>query len=243
MMSRRTAESRASFFLPLLEPGMRVLDVGCGPGTITLGLAEAVLPGGACVGVDLEPSQVALARATAAGAGNVAFEVASIYALPFADETFDAVFSHALFEHLARPLDALAELRRVLRHGGVAGVCSSDWGGAVIEPRTDDVETALRCHLRLRRKAGGDPYTGGRLPALVESAGFADAHASTQHEVDMPYRDFARYIGARIEAAARDAAGPERSELLLGAAAARRWEQHEGGVITQPWTAVTARRP
>jgi SAM-dependent methyltransferase len=242
MMSRRTAQGRAAFFLPLLAPGMGVLDVGCGPGTITLGIAEAVLPGGTCIGVDLEASQVERARATAAGVDNVEFEVASIYALPFAEESFDAVFSHALFEHLARPADALAEIRRVLRRGGVAGICSSDWDGAVIDPRTDDVETALRCHFRLRREAGGDPFAGGRLSALVASAGFADVRSSTQHEMDMPYPDFARYIATRIEAAARVAPAPERPELLLGAEAARRWEQLEDGRITQPWTAVTACR-
>jgi SAM-dependent methyltransferase len=242
MMSRRTAESRAGFFLPFLETGMRILDVGCGPGTITLGLANAVAPGGTCVGVDLASSQVELARAaaTGGGVGNVAFEVSSAYALPFPDRSFDAAFSHALFEHLARPADALAELRRVLRPGGVAGICSSDWEGAVIEPRTDDVDAALECHFRLRRRAGGDPFAGGRLPALVEAAGFVEVRASTRHEIDMPYRDFARYVGTRIAAAAAEAAEPERSELLPGVEAARRWEEQAGGVITQPWTAVTA---
>src|SRR5712691_3778078 len=137
MMSSRTAGRRARFLLPFLANGMDALDVGCGPGTITLGLTEAVAPDGSVVGVDVEPSQVDAARATAhdAGVTNVDFHVGSVYELPFAAERFDAVLAHGLVEHLARPDDALRELRRVLRAGGVVGVCSSDWSSAVVEPR------------------------------------------------------------------------------------------------------------
>ena len=97
--------------------------------------------------------------------------------MPFSGKSFDAVLSHAVFEHLARPLAALAELRRVLRPGGVLGVCSSDWGDAQIEPRGEDVDLALRCHLLLRRKAGGDPYAGARLPGWIEAAGFTSSRS------------------------------------------------------------------
>ena len=78
MMSSRTARHRARFFLPALRRGMRVLDVGSGPGTITLGLASRVAPGGAVVGIDLEESQVEFAQreATRAGERNVAFQSA-----------------------------------------------------------------------------------------------------------------------------------------------------------------------
>jgi SAM-dependent methyltransferase len=245
MMARRTAESRAGFILPFLRPGMRVLDIGCGPGTITLGLARAVSPGGSCVGIDMAASQIELARAAARDldADGVAFETGSVYALPFADGSLDLVHSHAMFEHLARPDAALAEIRRVLRPGGIVGICSSDWAGAIVDPRTDDVEIALRCHLQLRRRAGGDPFTGGRLPGWIEDAGFVDASATVQHEVEMSYGAFGRYVGTRIEAAAHEAPEAERAALLEGAAAARRWSAHEGGSLSQPWTAVTARRP
>jgi SAM-dependent methyltransferase len=244
MMASRTAAERAAFFLSSLAPGMRVLDAGCGPGAISVGLAQAVSPGGSCTGFDREPSQVELARAAAAAARvEIQFEVASIYELPFADATFDAVLSHAVFEHLARPDAALGELRRVLCPGGVLGVCSSDWSGAEIEPRDDDVELALRCHLQLRRNAGGDPDAGGRLPVWVEAAGLVVTQVTREHHVDMPYDAFARYIGTRIEAAAVDAPAPERDDLLAGAAAARRWAQRSDGRLTQPWTAVLARRP
>jgi SAM-dependent methyltransferase len=241
MLTRRTAATRAAFVLPFLAPGMRVLDVGCGPGTITRGLAEAVAPGGTCVGIDVEASQIELARAGAAG--NLSFEVGSAYALPFPDGSFDAVFSHALFEHLARPADVAAELHRVLRPGGVIGVCCSDWGDAFVEPRTADVDEALACHLELRRRAGGDPFAGASLERWIEQAGFAQVDAQIRHEVDMSYGAFARYIGSRIEASAREASGCERERFAAGAAAAARWAEHDDGRLTQPWTAVTARRP
>jgi ubiquinone/menaquinone biosynthesis C-methylase UbiE len=242
MMASRTAASRAGFFIRALAPGMDVLDAGCGPGTITAGLARCVAPGGSCTGVDREASQIELARAATAGLG-VTLAAASIYDLPFADGSFDAVLSHAVFEHLARPADALAELRRVLRPGGVAGVCSSDWRDARIEPRNDDVELALRCHVQLRRQAGGDPYAGDKLPAQVAAAGFVDAQVMREHHVDMPFHTFVRYIGTRIDAAARIAPSGERDALLAGAAAARRWEQIEDGSLSQPWTSVLARKP
>jgi hypothetical protein len=70
----RTAASMAGFFLPHLRPGMRVLDCGCGPGSITVGLAEHVAPG-EVIGIDLDPTHIALAqrRAAAAGPANVRF--------------------------------------------------------------------------------------------------------------------------------------------------------------------------
>jgi SAM-dependent methyltransferase len=242
MLRERSAAARADWFLPRLAPGMRLLDVGCGPGTITVGLAAAVAPGGSCLGIDAEPSQIELARAAAQRAGvPVELAVGSAYELPVADASVDAAFSHALYEHLARPAAAAAELARVVRPGGIAGLCSSDWGDVRIDPRTDDVERAIRGHLELRRRAGGDPFAGPALPGLLEAAGFAIVDVRVRHEVDMPYPVYARYIGARLSAAAQHAGGAERDELLEGAAAAARWALQDG-VIAQPWTAVVGRR-
>ncbi len=137
----------------------------------------------------------------------------------------------------------LAELRRVVRPGGLIGVCCSDWSEAAVDPRTEDVELALACHLELRRRAGGDPFAGAQLEGWVAAAGFVGVQAWTQHEVDMSYSDFARDIGARIEAAVDDAKDGERERMQAGAAAARRWALAVEGRLTQPWTAVTARRP
>src|SRR5262249_8436557 len=91
-MSQRTAETHGAFFLEQLRPGWRLLDAGCGPGTITMGLARAVQPG-LVVGIDIEESQLASARERAEREGlNVEFRRASVYELPFQDGSFDAVF-------------------------------------------------------------------------------------------------------------------------------------------------------
>ena len=106
----RTAASMAGFFLPHLCPGMRVLDCGCGPGSITVGLAEHVAPG-EVIGIDLDPTHIALAqrRAAAAGLANVRFARADIYTLPFPDAAFDAVFCQSLLSHLREPAQALGK--------------------------------------------------------------------------------------------------------------------------------------
>src|SRR5262245_892986 len=108
---RRTAEKQAAFFLPHLRSGMKLLDCGCGPGSITLGLAAAVARG-EVVGVDLDSEKIAQAQGSAAKAlvTNLRFETADIYALPFPDASFDAVFSHAVFQHLRDPMAALREI-------------------------------------------------------------------------------------------------------------------------------------
>src|SRR5262245_38433254 len=110
-MARRTLQSHGQFFLGYLAPGLSVLDCGCGPGTITLGIARAVQPG-AVTGVDFGISQIARAtdRAAADAVANVNFRVADCYALPFEDEAFDRIFSNALLEHLSDPVRALKEM-------------------------------------------------------------------------------------------------------------------------------------
>jgi SAM-dependent methyltransferase len=177
-MAARTAARDAAFLLAHLQPGMRLLDVGCGPGSITLGLAEAVAPGEA-VGVDLQPEQVEQARARAAASGAGArFDVADIYRLPFPDASFDAVFANGVLMHLGEPLRALAELRRVLRPGGIAGVRDPDFGTSLYAPATPLLDRWLEVRVRVRRHNGGDPFVSRRYRQLLLEAGFARAAAS-----------------------------------------------------------------
>ena len=110
MFAERTASREAAFFLPYLRPGMQMIDVGCGPGSITVGLAEAVAPGNV-VGIDFQPTQIEQARDLAAkrAVANVRFEVADAYRVPFPDHSFDAAFAHAVLTHLREPVRALVE--------------------------------------------------------------------------------------------------------------------------------------
>src|SRR4029453_19077494 len=170
-LALRTAAKEAAFFLPMLRAGMRVLDLGCGPGSITLGFAQTVAPGEA-VGVDLQPSQVAQAQALSAAREvmNVRFEVADVYRLPFPDGSFDAVFAHAVLMHLREPVRALVEMRRVLRPGGFAGVRDTDWGGRIHSPKTPLVKQWYDLMIQVRHRNGGDPFVGRRHRELLLEA-------------------------------------------------------------------------
>lgn len=182
-LAARTASRDAAFLLPRLRPGMRVLDVGCGPGSITLGLAEAVSPG-EVVGVDIQPAQVEQARTLAASreVRNVRFEAASVYALPFPDRCFDAAFANGVVMHLAEPVQALAELGRVLRPGGIAGVRDPDFGASLYAPMTPLLERLLALRAQVRRHNGGDPFRPRDYRRLLLEAGFTRAEAGASVE-------------------------------------------------------------
>ena len=176
-LATRTASRHAGFFAPHLRSGMRLLDVGCGPGSITAGLAQAVAPG-EVVGIDLQPTLIERARTAARGVANLRFEVGDLYRLPFADGSFDAVFANGILMHLAEPLRALAELRRVLRSGGIAGVRDPDFGAALYAPSTPLLEQWLALRIRVRQHNGGDPFLARHYRRLLLEAGFLRAEAS-----------------------------------------------------------------
>ena len=179
IMALRTAAKEAAFFMSHLRPGMRVLDVGCGPGSITLGLAEAVAPAEA-VGIDFQPAQVAQAQAlsVARGVMNSRFEVADVNRLPFPDGSFDAVLAHAVLMHQREPLLALAEMRRVLRPGGIVGVRDCDWGGRIHAPTTLLIEKWYDLTIKIRQRNGGNPFMGRHHRRLLLEAGFVSPEAS-----------------------------------------------------------------
>jgi len=178
MHARRTTDYLA-FLLPHLRPGMDVLDCGCGPGSISIGVAALVAPG-RLEGIDLDAERVAQATARAAeqDVTNAAFRRGDIYALPFEDARFDAAYASHVLEHLPDPVAALREVHRVLRPGGVVGVCSPDNGGIVFWPPDPHVERWLASHETIRRHDGADNLVGRRLRRVLLDAGFACAEAS-----------------------------------------------------------------
>ncbi|HEV7195701.1 MAG TPA: class I SAM-dependent methyltransferase, partial [Pedococcus sp.] len=118
----RTAQNSAAYLLPNLAPGLSVLDVGCGPGTITADLALLVAPG-EVVGIDASEEVVAQAAEVAGSGGlsNLRFEVGDLFALEYPDESFEVIHLHQVLQHLSDPVEALVSLRRVLAVGGGAG--------------------------------------------------------------------------------------------------------------------------
>ena len=177
--AKRTADKDAAFFLPLLRPGMRLLDVGCGPGSITAGLAKHVAPG-ETIGVDASRSVIDTARSLRdASLQSLKFEVGSIYAPPFKPESFDAVFAHQVLQHLARPVDALAQMRNLLKPGGVVGVREVDWGSATFYPENDGMRRFLHLYYDLAHRNGGEPNAGRHMRRWFREAGFAETRITT----------------------------------------------------------------
>lgn len=233
-LTRRTLDSHGAFFVPYLASGMHVLDCACGPGSITQGIARAVAPG-AVTGIDMSASQIAMATARAQGEGitNATFREASIYELPFPDASFDAVFSHALLEHLGEPVRAAKECLRVLKPGGVIGVATPDWDGFIVAPETPELVAAVCMYREAQDTNGGDTRTGRKLGTILREAGFVAPRMQARYENYDPSRVIGDVISLQLQ---RD--GHDRL-----AEAVREWQTDLEGLWAQAWVSCVARKP
>jgi len=244
-MTHRTLDSHAAFFKPYLKPGIKLLDCGCGPGTISLGLAQAIAPG-TVIGIDREASQIVIAAENAVkhAIANASFQQANIYDLPFADESFDAVFSHALFEHLQEPPKALQEILRVLKPGGIVGLRSPDWSGFLIAPSTPEVDQAMSYYKCLQQQNGGNLEIGRELRALLRKAGFINIKASASYQCYEPLGLATEYLALQIEATVNIPQGWEEEayDVIRMSNALRKWSQHPDGFFAQTWCEVVGQK-
>ncbi len=170
----RTAENSAGYLLPLLRRSQSVLDVGCGPGTITSDLARLVAPG-CVVGIDPSTDVLDEARQAAAEAGvdTVTFEEGSVYGLRFEDGSFDVVHAHQVLQHLGEPQAALAEMARVCRPGGIVAARDSDFPTMRFYPDDEDLARAIATYGRLTERNGATWDAGRRLLAWARGVGFS----------------------------------------------------------------------
>lgn len=176
----RTAQNSASFLLSHLSSGDTLLDVGCGPGTITMDLAELVAPGHV-IGIDRSNEVIERAReaAEARDLSNLSFEVGDVYTLEFEDSSFDVVYAHQVLQHLSDPVRALKEMRRVLRVGGCLGVRDADYGEFTWSPSNERLERWMELYHQITRRNGAEADAGRFLVSWVESAGFESLESST----------------------------------------------------------------
>jgi ubiquinone/menaquinone biosynthesis C-methylase UbiE len=158
---------------------MRLIDCGCGPGSITVDLAQAVTPGEA-IGIDLREEALTHGRQLARDRGitNVTFQVANVYQLPFPDASFDAAWACAVLQHLAAPLEALKEMRRVLKPEGVIGIVDGSSTITFRYPTNPLLEALDKLRGLERAYRTGRPSDALQLRALLREAGFTRTQAS-----------------------------------------------------------------
>lgn len=238
----RTAANSAAYLLGSLRPGMRVLDVGCGPGTITADLAEHV-PGGRVTGVDRAPEVLRTARATAAARGltGVDFAVGDVHALGFRDGGFDVVHAHQVLQHVGDPVGALREMARVTRPGGLIAVRDADYAAMTWYPSSPGLDAWRDLYRAVARANGGEPDAGRRLKAWANEAGLTGVTASSSTWTYATTEERAWWSGlwaerTRASAFAGQAVGgghATREELEAVAEAWRAWGAQEDG-----WFAV-----
>lgn len=178
--SRRGAVDSAGYLLAHLRAGMDLLDVGCGPASITADLAERVAPG-RVVALDSASGALEAARATLSERGlseQVELTCGDVMALPFEDGSFDVVHAHQVLQHLADPVGALAEMRRITRPGGIVAVRDAVYSAMTWFPEPAGMEQWRSVYMATARDNGGEPDAGSRLLSWARAAGFSNASAS-----------------------------------------------------------------
>ena len=246
----RTAENSCGYLLTQLAPGLDLLDVGCGPATITVDLARRVAPG-RVVAVDNAAAVLPEARRRIADAG-VAVEVdqADVYRLPFADASFDVVHAHQVLQHLTDPVAALAEMRRVRRPGGVVAARDSDYPAMAWFPEEPGLDRWLELYLQVARGNGAEPAAGRRLLGWAQAAGFAQVEPSASVWCFATPVERAwwgdlwaeRMTGSALADQALGRQLADEAELQQLAAAWRRWASAPDGWFAVVHGEVLARR-
>ncbi len=169
--SNRTVENSAAYLIPHLRSGLSILDVGCGPGTITIDLAARVAPG-RVIGVDVAEDAITAAQKLASE--TVDFHVADAYALEYEDDSFDIVHAHQVLQHLTDPVAALREWRRVVKPGGVVAARDSIYSSKNWYPKDPMLDRWLELYHQLTDANNAEDDAGVFLPHWAAEAGFDD---------------------------------------------------------------------
>ncbi|MGH4015413.1 MAG: methyltransferase domain-containing protein [Pseudonocardiaceae bacterium] len=239
----RTVDNSAAYLVGQLRPGLRVLDVGCGPGTITVDLARRVAPG-RVLGVEPVPEPLAQARATAreAGVDNVEFVRGDVYALDAQDAMFDVVHAHQVLQHLGDPVAALREMLRVTGPGGVVAARDGDYAGMTWWPADPRLDRWLDIYRAVAHGNGGEPDAGRRMLAWAHAAGATNVtpgasvwcHATPAERAWWGGMWAERILHTSIAEQAVEGGYASQAELKDISAAWREWAEHPDGWFTVP---------
>jgi SAM-dependent methyltransferase len=165
----RTVDNSAAYLAPRLTHGISVLDLGCGPGTITADIGRRVAPG-RVLGIDASANVIEEARRAAGGGPNVEFSVGDLYALTIDEDTFDVVHAHQVLQHLADPIGALCEMKRVCKPGGLVAARDGDYGAFRWYPDEPAIDRWLALYRDVARRNAGEPDAGRFLLAWAHGA-------------------------------------------------------------------------
>lgn len=175
--ANRTIANSAEYLRPHLHAEARLLDVGAGPGTITMDFAGRVAQ---VTATEIGAAELSLSQGLAAERGlqNIDFAVEDVHALSFADDSFDIVHTHQVLQHVADPVQALGEMRRVTKPGGIVAARDADYAGFIWFPMLPELDEWLRLYREAARANGGEPDAGRRLLSWARAAGFEDVTAT-----------------------------------------------------------------
>lgn len=247
----RTAENSAAYLLPHLRPGLALLDVGCGPGTLTVDLAGRVAPG-RTVGVDTAADVVAAAsdHARAQGAANIELVAGDFRTLDLAPGSFDVVHAHQVLQHLRDPVGALAAMAALARPGGgLLAARDADCAAMTWTPSDERLDRWARLYQAVTTRNGADANAGRHLPRWARLAGLDDVTYTTSTWTFATPGDRAwwsetwaeRVVASSLADQALDQGLATRPELDAIAAGWRAWAQDADAVFTVVHGEIIAR--
>ncbi len=245
--TQRTVENSAAYLMPHLAGGLQVLDVGCGPGTISTGIAGLVAPG-QVIAIDAEQKVIDHANELAGPQTNCRFETGDVYSLNFPDNTFDVVHAHQLLQHLTDPVAALTEMRRVTKPGGVVGARDTVYAAMSWSPADPLFDRWMELYHEITAHNRVEPNAGKELFGWAQKAGFSAVTASSSAWTFATGKTrlwWGSLWAERVQQSTFAQQALEhhfstRAELSEIAAAFLRWANDETGFFMAPHGEVTA---
>ena len=250
--SKRTAQNSAGTLLGMLRPGMDVLDIGSGAGTITADLAQAVAPG-RVVAVELDDTAAELTRRTLEqrGINTVEVVVEDAHQLSYPDHSFDVVHAHQVLQHVADPVLILQHMWRVTRPDGIVAARDTDYTAFSWYPHDPRLERWRELYLLAARHNGGHPDAGVRLKYWAEQAGIHPMRIgaaiwpfSTPEDLTWWSQSWAQRISnTQLATQILREGWASEEELHDIADAFRRWGNQPGAYFMVPHGELIARKP